>query len=81
MSPRILLTGKDSTQYGFVIKINDNDDILNVRLTVDTTIIKVNKEKLNVIPIYSITGLSRTRSTRILLPSLDRQIITKAKKQ
>ena len=71
-------TNKDSSQYKFVIKINDNDDIINVRLTVDTTIIKVNKENLKVIPIHSITGPSRTRSTRMLLPSLDQPIITQA---
>ena len=61
----------DSTQHWCVIKINDNDDIIDVRLSVDTTIIKVNKANLNVIPIHSITGPSRTRSTRILLPSLN----------
>ena len=69
-------TNNDSTQHGFVIKINDNDDIIDVRLTVNTTIIKVNKENLNVIPIHSITRPSRTRSTRILLPSLNQPIIT-----
>ena len=69
-------TNNDSTQYRFVIKINDNDDIINVRLIVDTTIINVNKENLKVIPIHSITGSFRTRSTRILLPSLDQPIIT-----
>ena len=69
-------TNNDSTQYGFVIKINDNDDIIDVTLSADTTIIKVNKENLNIIPINSITGPSRTRSTRILLPSLDQPIIT-----
>ena len=69
-------TNNDSIQYEFVIKINDNDDIYDARLSVDTTIIKVNKETLNVIPVHSITRPSRTRSTRILLPSLDQPIIT-----
>ena len=59
----------NSTQYRFVIKIKDNNDIIEVKLSVDTTIIKVNKANLNVIPIHSITGSSRTRSNRILLPS------------
>ena len=73
-------TNNDYTQYGFVIKINDNDDIINVRLAVGTTIIKRNKENQKVIPIHSITGPFRTRSTRILLPSLDQPIITQVNK-
>ena len=64
-------TNHDTTQYGFVIKINDYDDIIEVKLSADTTIIKVNKTNLNVIPIHSIAGPSRTRSTRIIFPSLD----------
>ena len=71
-------TNNDSTQYGFVTKISDNDDIIEVKVSVDNTIIKVKKENLNVIPIHSITGPSRTRSTRIILPSLDQPIITQA---
>ena len=71
-------TNNDSTQYGFVIKINNNNDMIVVKLSVDNTIIKVKKENLNVIPIHSITGPSRTRSTRIILPSLDQPIITQA---
>lgn len=67
----------NSTQYRFVIKIKDNNDIIEVKLSVDTTIIKVNKANLNIIPIHSITGPSRTRSTRIHLLSLDQPITTK----
>ena len=68
-------TNNDSTQYGLLIKINNNDYMINVRLAVDTTIIKVNKETLNIIPVHSITRPSRTRCTSILLPSLDQPII------
>ena len=71
-------TNNDSTQYGFVIKINNNNDMIIVKLSVDNTIIKVKKVSLNVIPIHSITGPSQTRSTRILILSLDQLIITQA---
>ena len=59
----------------FVIKTNDNDDITDVKLSINTTIIKVKKENLKVTPIHFNTGPSRTWSTEIHLPSLDQLII------
>ena len=35
-------TNNDSIRYGFIIKINDND-IIEVKLLVDTTIVKIEK--------------------------------------
>ena len=40
----------------------------------------LNKENLKFIPIYSITGPSRTRSAGIIFPSLDQPIIPQANK-
>ena len=44
------------TKYYFVIKIYDNDTI-EVKLTIDSTISMINKGKLNVIPLPNIIDI------------------------
>ena len=65
----ITSTNKSSSHYGFVTRIND-DNMIEVKLTIGTTIRKIKKDDVNAIPLHSITGPFRTRSNRILLPSI-----------
>ena len=63
------------TKYDFVIKINDNDTI-EVKLTIDSTISMINKGKLNVIPLPNIIDIFLTRYTCIILSSLYQLTLT-----
>ena len=47
-------TNKTSSNYGFITRIND-DDTIEVKLTIKTTTRKFKKDDVNVIPLHSIT--------------------------